>query len=512
MSEQNNEVYSAYTPLRNSLRQTNIESSLRAIHAYIQHMHFGNDLPNYIFNTPPGYRSLKGLKNYITSGLLPWELETLAKEAILHSENVVEKKTLENWNYLAPTVNKLKGLEGTIAKIYSNSDNVLIEIYRIAHRQFAWQRAPNLEDIARYWKIYSNEKLSKIIYNEFGLTVDDLYLLGFAFIGLYINKVALFYPPIINLKHISQEDLEKFLRHFSIPIIELKKMLKQEQEINEKYFYAYNSFKKFPLIQMSYENRDSIVCPIPTYLYRRLTEGLYYEVVNKDGFDEAYGEAFQSFVGEMLRLGNSSAKILPEAIYGKSKERTTDWMLVDSSAILFIECKGKRITLGAKTSLLDNEELKKQLDIMASFVVQIYKTMLDYQKGLYPNLKYDENKKVYPLVVTLEEWYLFGGKLFGYLNESVRTKLSNEKIDADILNTNPYTICSIDGLNSLVQVSQTIGINVILHKKYIDPETRDWAIETFINNNYPEEVLKMKSLFKNEFDKRIEDWIKLKRQ
>ena len=47
-------------------------------------------------------------------------------------------------------------------------------------------------------------------------------------------------------------------------------------------------------------------------------------------------------------------------------------------------------------------------------IVQVYRSISDYLDGKYPNYAFDPQRKMYPMVVTLEDWFLMGPKL---LNE-----------------------------------------------------------------------------------------------
>lgn len=503
---QNNAVFNLYTPFRNTIRKTKITPSLRAIHANIQHMLFGQPVPPYIIHAPIGYSSnfFKSTMDYLNYHVFPWELEVIAKELIIHGAVVGVEKTLEDWNHLVTVINKLKALENDIAKIYSNTRNVLVELHRIAHRQFIWQNKPGLEDIARYWKIYSDPKLNKIILNATGLSLDEVYLLALALTGFYLDKYALDYPPNINVKNIQQDHYDKFLNHFSLPFDVLQEKLKKEQQMNEKYAYAFNSLRAYPLIRMEYEGRDSMVCPLPPLLFRRITEGLYYEICNEPDFDIAFGEAFQTFIGELIRRSNSKVQVIPEKTYGKPEKRTVDWITIDSSALLFIECKGKRLTLNAKINLTDTTELEHQLDLMADFIVQIYKTIIEYQNNKYSHIKFDKNKPVYPVLVTLEDWFIFGDKLLEILNPKIQSKLKDLNIPLTILESNPYTVCSVEGLTLLLQISAIHSIKTVISGKNINSEVAMWQMENYLRNQYKDDLLKLKFLFKNEFSNHVD--------
>src|SRR5688572_10177391 len=107
---QNDSVFSAYTPFRNYIRKANLTTSLRAIHAHMQFMQFRQSLPAYVVNLPPGYANCQKQLDFIQFGLMPWELETLAIELIMHGAVVGSSKNLEDWNHLAEATNKLKFL------------------------------------------------------------------------------------------------------------------------------------------------------------------------------------------------------------------------------------------------------------------------------------------------------------------------------------------------------------------------------------------------------------------
>ena len=115
-------------------------------------------------------------------------------------------------------------------------------------------------------------------------------------------------------------------------------------------------------------------------------------------------------------------KIYQESKYGKNN-RTTDWIMEDNTAILFIECKTKRLTIGAKTELLNLDELESELDKIADAIVQTYKSIENYKNRLYPQIKFDPAKHLYPIIVTLEDWFLYGDPIIKKLDELVAIKL-----------------------------------------------------------------------------------------
>ena len=244
---------------------------------------------------------------------------------------------------------------------------------------------------------------------------------------------------------------------------------------------------KKPSTKDDSENRDAIICPIPGLLYRRLTEGLYYELYRTHGFDNAYGTAFQDYVGKAMHNANPTLTIQPEFGYGgrRAAEKTSDWIVYDKETTLLVECKTKRLTMEAKSILFDDTAMNEQITIMSKAFVQIYKTLFDCQNGLYTLTGHNSSKTILPLVVTLEEWYLYGGRLIKLLDQKIKAKLITLNIPESIIDEHPYTFCSVDSLIYLIQTSSKNGIKTMLLHKWNDMGTREWTLDTFLMNYYP---------------------------
>lgn len=497
------DVFSLYCPLRNYLRKQKLNESLLAIHAHIQFQQFHKPLPAYITGEPFGYRSITNFKDLLNFYLMPWELSLLCKEVLLNSEKYGSTHSLLEWHYLSGAVNKLKYLEDELAKKYSSKENVLLELFRMTHRQFRWQRIPSMDAPARYWKIFSYRNLHEIVEKAIGLNIVEIIKIGMSLLGFYQDKIALFYPPKSEVPGINQEKVDKFLEHFCINFEDLKKILVKEQQYNEKFAYSYSSLVAYPLIRKEWNGRDAIICPIPRYLFERITDGIYYEVCRIEGFENPFGDAFQEYTGEVLKALYVNGNIYPEMQYGKNN-RTVDWIIEDNTATLFIECKTKRLTTGAKTELFNVTELESELGKIADAIVQVYKTMVDFKKGLYPKIKYRSDKALYPIVVTLEDWFIYGDLIVNKLNVFVTNKLKVMGFPADLVTTNPYSVISVEAFEIFTFIANKCGIKEVLGEKVTDNEMKYWEIENYLRHKFPEEIKQSGCPFVSELDKRIE--------
>lgn len=257
-------VYDLYKPLRNFLRQCPLQESLYVVHAYSQAILAGQALPDDI-TAPPEYRDFT---RWPEKGIYPWNLELLAKELFLHAPDVLSTAcSLRRWRYFADAQNRLRDLEGAVYQLYQDrlKGHVLLELFRMSHRQFPWQRGFHSARFTRYYKIAAHPPLAAVIERVLGLTPQQLFLIGLAFAGFFRTRVAMTYPPRISIPELTPDLVDRFTAFFSRPLKDLRAAMECAQQYNENFFYTYNPLRAYPIIRMTYSGRDSLVCPVPLW-------------------------------------------------------------------------------------------------------------------------------------------------------------------------------------------------------------------------------------------------------
>ena len=492
-------VFQEYKPIRNKITFLASDDALSVIWAYCQFLqiddfHFPGEievLPTFLKDDVP--------QRFISE----WELELLAKEVILNGNFVSSKgRTLRAWKTLSEIINAFKDLENKIYGSFGSPETVLVELIRISNRQFIWQaNPPNTTSIIRYFKIFNRPLIDEICLEKIGLTVSQLYMCGTAFMGAFLDHPAITVPFKSDIKAIPVETAEKFLSFASRPLSELRCKLKSEQEYNANFAYAYNSLRAYPLIRMPYRGSEAIICPLTTLLFWRFTGGLYYELVGDPRFSNEFGDGLQRYVGDVIERACSNVKLqrIPEEEYliGKVKKRSVDWIIADDGSALFIECKAKRLSLGAKVSLTDLAPLEADIDSMASAVVQVYKTLTDYLNNGYPHFPVKE-RKIFPAVVTLENWRMFGPVMLNKLADAVTSKIAAAGLSSEIITTMPYSIFAIEELEVALQIINSNGISGFMEGKLKNEEVRQWDWHGYMIRDYPQ-LFPVKKLFDKDY-------------
>lgn len=469
LGNRDDEVFEIYRQFRNKIARFNVVDSLYVLWGYSRNYTFDQEFPRDI-EKPAGFNPNEPdrfIRKY-NKGIFDHELEFLQKEFILNCDIAKTKYSFREQKHFPKVMNLLRGdLENKIGGKYTNQNNILLDFNRMAHRQFKWQTGYGRETIFRYYQIYSDNTIAELITEKFKLTPQQLFLIGFLLFGWTGTHFKTALPFKSNVKAITNEMMETFISHFSWTIQEAKIELKKFQQINENVFYSYNPLLAKPLII----DGSDMMCPIPIFMFWLVTSGIYYPLIADksiaDAFGTALGKSFENYAGEVLKKSctNNNIKIFPEEKYGKPEKSTTDWIITDNDSILFIECKTKRMTLNSRTALEITEELEKDLKKMAGFIVQLYKTYLDYQNNLYPTIKFDSNKHFYPLVLTLEDWFInINFDLIDILKGYVIENFKQNNIDLELLEKFPYHIRCASDFERDIQLINGLGMKDYFYK------------------------------------------------
>jgi hypothetical protein len=113
-----------------------------------------------------------------------WELETLLIQLFLTPKQEIgsgPKLALDctNFESIRETTNRVRKLEDVESAVYLKVHDVLMEIHRIAQRQFHWQHGYyNLPQLYRYSYIYGQGKCGEYFEHTYGISITDLTFVG----------------------------------------------------------------------------------------------------------------------------------------------------------------------------------------------------------------------------------------------------------------------------------------------------------------------------------------------
>jgi len=371
----------------------------------------------------------------------------------------------------------------------------------MAHRQFPWQSGGGVAPMIRAFKVFGESAMDEILVGEIGMTMKQSILLGAAIHGHFMRDWWMSINQNYEVLGISQDASRAFFDRLTAPISELQEKTNKLQKYDSNWVYAWNPMEATPLVAFDPKFPDRVICPITRYLRRRTTLGVYYDIVNSNDFDNRYGRSFANYVGNLIAATCTSPqfKVICEKEYYKGNKRCdgADWILSDSTGHIFIEAKTKRLTLMAKTRS-EIGFLQKDLEVIARAIVQNYRNILDAKKGLTEWMP--DDLPIYPLILTLEDLYLFTPPITDTIRQLVLSALNEKSMPSAVLDDMPYTIASVQEFESVSQVIAQIGISPLLSKKTA-PNERDWSLLPFVQTAFPAEIKNVNHrLFADDWD------------
>jgi hypothetical protein len=471
--------YEDYKPFRNYIRRFSLEESLVDVWRYS--LHILNDAPlpaDYAIGKPP-FEPIK-------RNVWPWELEILAREIVLNATTKGDR-SLRRWNDLAGAINHIKRLDNEAYKAFGDQRDVLLEMHRIAHRQFPWQIRISVNPLMRAFRIFGRGAVEPIVIREFGLTMRQVLLLGTAMTGHFQKSAGMSNYDCSELS-IPQGSARAFFARIKSTIDALRALTVKQQSYDPDWSYAWNPLEATPLVSYDKNHPERVICPIPFYLLRRISTGIFYDLVNTPDFDNAFGESFEIYVGEVIGFACKPPRfaIMPEESYyiGSKKFHGVDWVLSDDTGHLFIEAKTKRLTLGAKIRSV-NDDLDRDLVTMATAIVQHYQNIL---RALDGKTRWKpDGLPIYPLILTLEDWFIFSPSVVDILNNQVGRLLHERDVSEQVLTDMPFTIASAHEFEPTSQVIAQVGVDAVMSKK-TSLEQRSWSLLQFMRGHFPDEM------------------------
>ena len=368
----------------------------------------------------------------------------------------------------------------------SRSDDILLNLSRIAFKQFPWQDPPDNASLGRYYALYSHPLVAPMVQAEFGLSAIELFQVVLLVIEELQRAPTL---PLVFLGEAEGSIIEPVLAlrdRIGRSAVQLRQLIEGDRSYDVNWGFTFNPVRQFPLVHGG--NAKSVMCPAPPLLLQRLTDGLYFDLMQADrGFGSAVGKAFEDYVGRAAaRIGAGAFDIRPEACWGRPERRSIDWIVGDRSATLFVECKLGRLDVASQTQIADPPPFVAAIERMARAVGQAYATLTDARRGDYPHWK-DDGRPIYMAVATFHEWFAFGPFFYSHLDSLVVADLERRGLDPSIMQGHPYTVCSIAELEGLLVACWSNGIDAVMSRK-LSGKHRQWLTRGFLGQEYPGSV------------------------
>lgn len=490
-------MYAHYKPLRNFLRGFNLWSGLGATYFYTRHLQFDQPLPEQLKNN-----ALKLGQSNLKAGLHGHLVELLAREVILNGQSRGGKPlntadaAFKAMGMIHRLDDKSWGLHG------SRSDDIILQLSRIAFQQFPWQSPLTNGVLARYHMLYAHPLVAPLVEAEFGMSTGELFQLILLFAEEMLRRPTLAFEFLPAAEESIRAPVFALSDRISRSSDDLRTATVERQSYDVNWAYSFNPLRAFPLVHAG--NPRSLMCPAPPILLQRLTDGLYFDLIRADRrFGNAIGKAFEHYVGKVVeRIGGDMFELREETCWGKPERRSVDWIVSDRSASLFVECKLGRLDIASQTEISPEPPFVAAIGRLAGNVGQLYAALSEALAGGYPHWTPD-GRPVHPIVVTFHEWFCFGPFFYKHLDKLVDTEFDKRGLDRALLERHPYCVCSIAEFEGLLTAGRGATIDVVVSEK-VSAAHRQSLMRGFLADRYPGSLSNAMGTFEDGLDLVIE--------
>jgi hypothetical protein len=163
----------------------------------------------------------------------------------------------------------------------------------------------------------------------------------------------------------------------------------------------------------------------------------------KEKFSSYFGCLFEAYVGEILRGSVKPANLISESdlrlTYPTARGKVPDWIVLDGSTVILIECKATRFSLPAQ-STGSVDAVDNSLAQVVTGLKQLYEFMQALKNKAVGLEHLRNNTVVEPLLVSFEPLYL--------INTAFFVDHVNGLLEAEGIPKFPWRIMSIKELES----------------------------------------------------------------
>lgn len=426
-----------------------------------------------------------------------WDIETILA-VLLSTEKYVWRPHEQRFDYrydafdnMATATNFLRDAENYEAGAYLERTNLMVEMHRIAHRQFGWQRGfATSERLYRFVYIYGQGACAAYFQQVHGLSIEDFLKVGFVlFTQLHHQPWAK--PVSVPEIGVDEELIGRALPLLSLDLADVRTETaaligRMAEKGEQRLAYLPSALRQYPVIRDA--KTDSYIAPLPQLIMSRMTSGLYYDLAG--GPQHVLTEAnnrFEQYARKVIAAFYPRFQVLSSQRYGPKKAGidSPDVLVMDGDRVVaVVECKATKLTFEAQFADDPMATAKRAYDQLVKGVSQMWRFFSHARRGIYAG------KPVSPtahgVLLTMDAWMQMAGELRTAAQQAARDLL---KDDPDVTDEDmrPIVFCSMQDLADVMIISTADQFLATLEKA-VTNEYFGWGLREVRRNAGGEEV------------------------
>ncbi|MFI0772839.1 hypothetical protein ACH4TQ_49640 [Streptomyces sp. NPDC021218] len=228
--------------------------------------------------------------------------------------------------------------------------------------------------------------------------------------------------------------------------------------------YEYNPLRGKPLVK---GYGPGLLAPVSQLIPAKASPlGIYYTGVARFGnvFAQDLGDLFEAYVGRQLHL-LPEAVVRPEIVYGRSKARSVDWIVITEELVLLVEVKSVRPTWHLR--LASEQRVDEVNRMLGRAYEQIDNTAALIAGGQKEFGEVPTDRPVHGLIVTMEPFHIVNAPV-------QRPQLPTTTV--------PVTVSSISELENMVTITDA-PVGRLLLERAADTQRSTYALREALSGH-----------------------------
>ncbi|WP_150192117.1 hypothetical protein [Rhizobium rhizogenes] len=391
-----------------------------------------------------------------------WEIETLLTLLLTTSKASSKRELYSTQSYvqyglLRNAVSLLRDVETHESGTFLNPDNVLLEMHRIGHRQFGWQRGfATGERLYRFAYVYGQGACANYFEATYGLTIQEFLKIGFVFF-VQLQKYAWTKAVQIDGLALDVAHLERALPLFARSLEETRAdaqalVAKARKNRTAQTAYLPSSLRRFPIITAP--EHGAYIAPLPQLIMLRMTAGLYYDIAGGPGnlITEA-NNRFEEYARLVIKGFFPRFDVLPSQRYGPKKAAvdTPDILIRDGEEVVgVIECKATKLTHEAQFAENPMEAADQAYSQVVKGITQLWKFFSDVRRGVFSAIPVANS--AHGILLTMDAWMQTSAELqaAAIALAKIRVEHDQEITESDM---RPVIFCAMQEVADIMFIS-----------------------------------------------------------
>lgn len=392
-----------------------------------------------------------------------WEIETmlatlLATPKKAHRQGVpLAHYRLDKFDTMATAVNYLRHAEDYQSGDYLNDNNIMLEMSRIAQRQFGWQRGfASTERLYRYVFVYGQGNCAAYFADRYGMSIKDFLKVGF-YLFTQLHRAPWAKPVAIEGLGVDVPLIERALPLVAKNLTDIRaesaRLIGQLQGgAAQRMAYFPSVLRRYPVIRDA--SIGKYIAPLPQLVMFRMTAGLYYDFAS--GPQQLITEAnarFEQYVRQLVEAYLPRFRALPSHRFGpkKAKMDSPDVLVQDGDQIVAImECKATKLTYEAQFADDPMEAAKNAFGQIVKGIAQLWRFFSRVRRGVYDGPVV--SPQAHAILLTMDAWMQMADMQRDQAILAARNLIVDEpEVTGD--DQRPIIFCSMQDLADVMIVS-----------------------------------------------------------